>query len=266
MAMKLQRPDFLELLERRTLLSAAADLPRFFVGPLPDAAAAIAKSPQAKTLVMHRLSAGDHRPLTESVLSMEARDAASTKPGNDTGFPTGPAITNAPQSVSTNFIALNRNDVGAKVPPDTMGAIGPSHFVEVINGGVAIYNRAGVRLSLVTLDSFFTVTVGPTTYPRNGTLDPRVLYDRRSGRFFASALEFGPVAAGKHSQNGIILAVSRTSDPTGVWDKYYIDVGESVSFTDEQTLGTDDNGIYLGMHIFVNDGSDDFAKIAATGK
>ena len=28
-----------------------------------------------------------------------------------------------------------------------------------------------------------------------------------------------------NNQNGVILAVSRTSDPTGTWDKYFIDLG-----------------------------------------
>src|SRR6184192_177483 len=113
-AMMLQRPHLLELLERRTLLSAAVGSPRFFVGPLPVVSASIAKSLHGKPVVMRRLSAGDGSPFTESVLSMEARDAATTKPANATSTPTGPAITHAPQSVSTNFIALNRKDVGAK--------------------------------------------------------------------------------------------------------------------------------------------------------
>jgi hypothetical protein len=41
--------------------------------------------------------------------------------------------------------------------PDTMGAIGPGHFVEILNRSAAVYTRGGTLLSHVTLDSFFAV-------------------------------------------------------------------------------------------------------------
>lgn len=74
----------------------------------------------------------------------------------------------------------------ASFPPDTMGAIGPDHFVEVINSSVAIYDKdTGTRLSHVSLTSFFT-DAGEGIVPANGTFDPRVLYDRASGHWFAN--------------------------------------------------------------------------------
>jgi len=60
-------------------------------------------------------------------------------------------------------------------------------------------------------------------------------------------------------------------DPTtGTWDKYVIPVGvpnagSITYFTDFDTLGTDEHGVYFGMRIFGSNGSDR-AKIAATGK
>ena len=76
----------------------------------------------------------------------------------------------APQAVGTSFVTVNLQDQfnafgSGSIPPDTMGAVGPSHFVQVINSSVAVYNKTGARLSHVSLDSFFTVTVGGTTYP-----------------------------------------------------------------------------------------------------
>src|SRR5262249_9396578 len=104
-----------------------------------------------------------------------------------------------------------------QIPPDTMGAIGPNHVMETVNGAVAIYNKAGVlQGSMVTLNSFFTLTVGGTTYPRNGSTDPRILYDAHTGHWFASCIDINNGS----SNNALILAVSRTSDPTGIWDKY----------------------------------------------
>jgi hypothetical protein len=179
----------------------------------------------------------------------------------------------APQTIGMSFVGLNLQDeinlgVGA-IPPDSMGTIGPNHFLEMINSSVAAYTRTGTRLSNVTLDSFFTVTVNGTTYPRFGTSDPHVIYDRRSGRWFACCVEFGTAAG---SDNNIMFAVSRTSDPlNGIWDKYVIPVAEPDSgntnfFNDFDTLGTDDNGVYFGMNVFPSTGNTDWAKIAATPK
>ena len=150
-----------------------------------------------------------------------------------------------------------------------MGVIGPNHFVELINGSMTVFDRSGSKLGRISLDTFLTVVLNGTTYPRNGSSDPHLIYDRRSGRWFASALETGPDPNGK--DNHIILAVSRTSDPTKVWDKYVIpvgvpDAGTVTYFTDYDTLGLDDNGVYWGMTIVPSDASPVYAKLAATPK
>ncbi|TFH27843.1 MAG: hypothetical protein E4H00_09190, partial [Myxococcales bacterium] len=182
-------------------------------------------------------------------------------------------VTEAPQAVGTSFIGIALQDQfsafgGGSIPPDTMGAVGPDHFVEVINSSVAVYNRIGTRLSHVSLDSFFTASIGGTTYPRNGSFDPRVLFDRRSGRWFAITLERGSTSG---TYNHVILAVSASSDPTGSWYKYLVEVGVPSGtytyFTDYDTLGTDDNGVYVAVRIFPSTGGgSSYAKIAAMQK
>jgi len=172
----------------------------------------------------------------------------------------------APQTFGAQFDAIDYTDFGW-YPPDTMGAVGPSHFMEVINGSVSIYTRAGSQLSAVTLTTFFTFNLNGTNYPRGNAFDPRVIYDRRSSRWFASTLEFGNPL---YEDNHIILAVSRTGDPTATWDKYLIPCGVPTSgiftyFSDYETLAVDDNGVYLGVRIFPNIGSW-YAKIIATAK
>ncbi len=178
---------------------------------------------------------------------------------------------------AVSFQAINLQDQfnafgSGSLPPDTMGAVGPNHFVEVINSSVAIYNKtSGARLSHVSLTSFFTDAAEGVT-PANGTFDPRILYDRASGHWFATAMERGTVSG---KDNDIILAVSDTSDPTGDWDRFRIDVGIATGadafFTDYSTLGTDENGVYFGMRMFQDTGNNgstetSFAKIAATPK
>src|SRR5207244_1606465 len=89
------------------------------------------------------------------------------------------------------------NDDG-KAVPDTMGAIGPSDFLEVLNGKVARFSRAGVRLESVTLNSFFQTT--------DDMIDPRVLFDNGANpRWVASAVD------SSSSNPSVMLMVSLSS-------------------------------------------------------
>ncbi|MCC6730785.1 MAG: Ig-like domain repeat protein [Chthonomonadales bacterium] len=154
-------------------------------------------------------------------------------------------------------------------PPEPAGAIGPDHFMLLLNGSATVFTRTGTVVpgTRVSLDTFFALSAGGVNYPRNGAFTPRVLYDRPSGRWFACALERGdPIRTANH----LILAVSRTSDPTGVWDKYLLSVGlptddNNSYFTGYDTLGIDGAGVYFGMRIFPSN-SANFAQIAATPK
>ncbi|MCY3018584.1 MAG: DUF5060 domain-containing protein, partial [Planctomycetota bacterium] len=189
-----------------------------------------------------------------------------------TAAPAPAASTRAPQTKGTSFAGIGlqdeiNSDYGEYIPPDTMGVIGPKHFIELINGSMTVFDRSGTKLGRVYIDAFFTAVDSGTTYPRNGAFDPRLRYDRRSGRWFASALESGQADKNNH----IMFAVSRTSDPTKIWDKYVIpvgvpDAGTVTYFTDFDTIGLDDNGVYFGMTIFPSDTSPSYAKIAATPK
>lgn len=61
-----------------------------------------------------------------------------------------------------NFQGAIRSDTAADWipygagPPDTMGAVGPGHFLEVINGNISVFNKAtGRRISQKSLHTFF---------------------------------------------------------------------------------------------------------------
>ncbi|MGV3723268.1 MAG: hypothetical protein ACO1SX_20400, partial [Actinomycetota bacterium] len=250
------------------------------------------------------------KPFTESVAQMRRRDLArrslnlgkllSPAPWANPVHPKPPKapLTQDPsQQVSEGFFppstAPTASTVGASFagvgmqtqistfggwswPPDTMGAVGPDHFVQVINGSLAIFNKSNGSLnSHITLNSFFTFSADSVSYPRNGAFDPRVVFDRKTGRWFVCALEFGlPTPSGFTANNQLLLAVSRTSDPTQTFDKYVLPVGEptaglTAGFTDYPTLGVDSNGVYAAVRIFTfnpNTGSfgASFAKLVAT--
>jgi hypothetical protein len=144
------------------------------------------------------------------------------------------------------FQGVIRGDAGSNsYPPDTIGAIGPNHYVMTVNRNIAIYNKSnGAEQSNVLLGSFLPGSSG----------DPRVLYDQHSSRFIVLVTDF---------DDTLFLAVSRTSNPLGDWFKTSFNVSQGSDagkWPDYPTLGVDENGVYTsaymvsgGMSIFAID-------------
>ena len=129
-------------------------------------------------------------------------------------------------------------------PPDTMGAAGPNHFVEFINGAFAIYTKSGVRLSLIS-DILFWENAGisPATISA-GLTDTRVVYDVGSHRWFASEITLDTTGA------QVLVTRSDTSDPTGTWKALHFTGNTGTRSPDFDTLGVDSTGVYIGIDNF----------------
>jgi hypothetical protein len=174
-----------------------------------------------------------------------------------------PPDKNSPQAIGTDFDGVSMDDELAtfsstSIPPDTDGCVGPNHFVQTINGAVAVYNKTThARLSLVSLGTFFAAG-----NPVGGTSDPHVVYDRRSGRWFASVIDINNDV----SNNKVILGLSQTNDPTGAWNFYALGVASATLFRDYDALGMDDNGVYIGMNNFDTSGNFASASVLALAK
>jgi hypothetical protein len=137
---------------------------------------------------------------------------------------------------------------GATSQPDTMGAAGPNHFVELLNGWMAVFtNTTGQRVEEIAPQQFFAVQDGGINYPTGQILDGRVVYDHESQRWVASAID-----GGGGSQQ-VILAVSTNSSPLGLstnWSKYVVPIARAGLLSDYATLGVDKNGIYIAAFHF----------------
>lgn len=215
------------------------------------------------------------------------------------GLPEKSLAYNARHSVAIDFDGPTLTEMNSQIsqwwiPPDTQGAAGPGHVMSLVNGAAKIQTRAGGDISLVSLTNFFRFTEVSSglQYPRGNAFDPRLLYDPRSQRWYACALEFGETILvpgedrPRNRDNHMVFAVSRSSDPTGTWDKYLVRVGLPdvqippivlpfnlgtitfplfTYFSDYQTMGVDDNGVYFAVKIFGNP-SGQFARIFATRK
>jgi VCBS repeat-containing protein len=138
-------------------------------------------------------------------------------------------------TIGANFEGANQGDAGA-FPPDTDGAVGPSQFVELLNGIYRVYDKSGNVLQQTSLDQFWS-SAGAT--PQFFATDPRVLYDPESQRWYAAALDFSFGPPGSNS-SAYLLAVSNTSDPTQGWQAF--EFGQTFDFTE---LGVNRDGVYL---------------------
>jgi hypothetical protein len=123
----------------------------------------------------------------------------------------------------TNFEGLNNTDnfniFGFRVnPPDPVGAVGPNHYVEMINLLFAVYDKSGALLAGPTdTGSLWAGFAVPDCTDPSG--DPIVLYDKLEDRWILS----------QFTTRGLddptlpfynCVAVSVTGDPTGSYYRY----------------------------------------------
>ncbi len=122
-------------------------------------------------------------------------------------------------SGETDFTA-DTSASGPFAPADPSGAVGPNDLVVFDSDTYQAFNKStGSVLQTSTLNQFWTsagITLGTNDYVGQ----PHVVYDPSTGRWYASALDQsippgsdGPAAV----TNNILLAVSKTSDPTQGW-------------------------------------------------
>ncbi|MDQ1007451.1 hypothetical protein QFZ82_001936 [Streptomyces sp. V4I23] len=148
----------------------------------------------------------------------------------------------APPAGQFGFEGLNQGSTGVR-PPDTHGAVGLNHFVEITNGrGIGVFNKAnGANVLNVSFASFFSYT---TTM----IFDPRVVYDKKWNRWVIVA-EALPEPTNPSVQN-LFIAVSTTSDPTGSYFRYRFDLPEGTDFFDFPQLGMDQDALIITGNVF----------------
>ena len=154
--------------------------------------------------------------------------------------------------IGQNFTGSTYNLNSTALPPDPNGAIGPRHFVEFINGSFAVYNKTNSHNIKRISDLKFWSNAGVILSTDSGVSDPRIIFDPVSQRWFASQVDLDAAAADPTLEaNDFLLAVSATSDPTGVWHGFLFQADpDNGYFADFPTLGLDTNGVYLSGDMF----------------
>jgi hypothetical protein len=144
--------------------------------------------------------------------------------------------------LGTSFKAVEFIADSPFVPPDTMGAVGPTQILVHTNGRVRLFDKSGAMGALNTTADNFWASVGGVT---NGTSDPHVEYDRLSERWFLTIITVN------NSPNDVLVA--RSSGPTitdGTSFTFFGFQGEAGRFTDYPTLGVDKHAVYIGANMF----------------
>src|SRR5258708_16263840 len=194
---------------------------------------------------MGQLSAPSHR---GPPLALNTN--GSTIMADGSFVPSVPGGAPAPQpspGTTIDFQALTDNNF--LHPPDTMGAVGLSNVVTMLNTQVRIQTRTGTTIQTMTLSNFWTSTnIGGFTE----VFDPRIVYDPYNNRWIACA-GVEPFS----SNSGILVGVSLTSSPTNGWNLRRVKADStSQRWADFPMLGFNKNWIVVGANMFIGNSRD----------
>ncbi|KAA0249420.1 hypothetical protein FBQ97_12155 [Acidobacteria bacterium ACD] len=120
-------------------------------------------------------------------------------------------------------------------PPDTIGAAGPSHYVQMVNAtAVQIFDKAGTSVSGPSQIGLLWPVGSSCRNSSNG--DPVAVYDGMANRWLLAQFSTG---------NGVCVAVSQTGDPTGT---YFLYEFLTPDFPDYFKIGAWSNAYYMSAN------------------
>ncbi len=179
--------------------------------------------------VIHSPMPGPREPADRVSPSRDGSRAAAPEEAGPA--PLSPAPASSFQAVPDNNTAI---------PPDTHGAVGPSHLMTVLNSQIRIQDRTGFALSTVSMSGFWA-SLGSLS-----AFDPRILYDPYGGRWI-----FVAAANGNSTASAVLIGVSQTNDPTGVWNLFSVDADASnATWADYPSVGFNKDWIVVSTNMF----------------
>ena len=231
------------------------------VPAVPVAAAAQTLQPVGQLTVLnfgshpgratHPARAVSHNPTRDLLAHRLAKQRASARLQPASIATTSPA--NAALFNNLNQPGLSVFDESlCCTPPDPTGAIGPNHYVEMVNDLVGVYDRNNLSLqSSMDLAAFVTASSGTLS-------DPQIEFDFTANRWFYLAVDFDI----SNNNNYLVFGWSKTSDPSDLsngWCRFGVFTGRTLN--DFPKLGHDDNYLLFGSNIY--DDSDLNTQISA---
>jgi len=204
------------------------------------AEAALGPVPRAAVVKPFRPTMSDAEYKAAKAAAATSTPSSGGRP--DVGAPAEPL--GPPPLILTNINGVSQQGL---IPPDTHGAVGASHFVEITNSHLDVYTKSTAP-SLVrtqTLASFFG-------YTAQTIFDPRAVYDPIWKRWVIYAEAFPQSATDQR----LLVAVSTTSSATGSFFIYNFDINifNNDDFWDYGQVGFDQDAVIFTANIFGNAG------------
>lgn len=154
---------------------------------------------------------------------------------------------------SSSFEGLDFNTWGNGHPPDTVGDVGPNHYIQAINTSVGIYDKStGNLITAFTFNTFMSQGHFGNLCDTNNFGDPVILYDTFEDRWVITDFAFQLTSGGAVvSPPGAFqcFAVSKTGDPVaGGWNFYSLNQTDFLG--DYPKFGIWPDGIYMSANMF----------------
>jgi hypothetical protein len=199
------------------------------------------------------------KPITKIENDKGEDERGDLPPNNDKRFEPDPVVqrffgTETPNSmpIPPTIVTFDGISGAGANPPDTVGDIGPNHYVQMVNTRFQIFNRTGTSLyGPANINTLFAGFGGACQTENAG--DPVVLYDQIADRWILTQF----TAAGPNYFN--CVAVSTSPDPTGTYYRYAFPTG--TNFPDYPKYGIWSDALYISTREFANGSS--FAGVGA---
>ena len=176
-------------------------------------------------------------PKAENKPALGPQSAAAV---GDAALPTSLNPSTVPGPLTT-FEGIN--NVNGVLPPDTIGDVGPNHYVQMVNLAMAVFDKQGnVLFGPANTNTIWNGFGGICQTQNDG--DPIVLYDQIADRWMISqfALDFPD---NFHE----CIAISQTPDPTGAWYRYDFKISSS-KMNDYPHFGIWPDAYYMAVNQF----------------
>ncbi|HTG32602.1 MAG TPA: carboxypeptidase regulatory-like domain-containing protein [Thermoanaerobaculia bacterium] len=152
-----------------------------------------------------------------------------------------------------NFDGLDFANWGNGHPPDTVGDVGPTYYIQAINTSLGVYRKSdGVRVAAFSFNTFMSQGSFGNLCDTNNFGDPVILYDSFEDRWVITDFAFQVDGLGNViNPPGVFqcFAVSKTGDPvSGGWNYYSISIAGGLN--DYPKFGIWPDGLYMTASMF----------------
>ena len=139
-------------------------------------------------------------------------------------------------------------------PPDTVGDVGPNHYVQMVNSQYQIWNKQGTSLAGPTdISALWSGLPAGTPCRVTNNGDPIVLYDQAADRWMLAQFSISS------TPDQMCIAYSTTADPTGTYNAYAFDMP---ALPDYEKFGVWPDGLYMSTYEFPQLGAYVFDRTA----